>query len=140
MTLESTGRSMKNFEIMPGPIWSMLRGCFDLLQLRIDLLAGNGAQQPGDDDTVVGFEAAFDHAQITLERPGPDLALLDDIVAVHHQHIASGLIAAQRHVRHQQRVLLLIERNADTDVIAGQQYAIGDSAERRAPRAFPSTG
>ena len=69
MTLARTGRSMKNFEIMAGPIWP-LRRRLDLLELRIDLLAGDGAQQPGDDDAVVRLETAFDHPQIALERPG----------------------------------------------------------------------
>ena len=140
MTLERTGRSMKNFEIMPGPIWPMAGGGSIFCSLRIDLLAGDRAQQARDHDLVVRLEAAFDHAQIALERAGLHLALLDDIVAVHHQHIAPGLVAAERHVGHQQRVLLLVEGNADADEIAGQQHAVGDSAARRAPPAFRSTG
>src|ERR1700749_5213042 len=59
MTLERTGRSMKNFEIMA---WlPSIRRCgrFDFLQLRIDLLAGDGAQQSGDHHTVVGLQSAF---------------------------------------------------------------------------------
>src|SRR5258708_25412152 len=79
MTLESTGRSIKNFEIMPDPNSQFLIRCraagLDFLQLRIDLLAGDGAQQPGDDDTVIGLQAAFDHAQIAFDRPRLDLAL-----------------------------------------------------------------
>src|ERR1700736_1393108 len=45
MTLERTGRSMKNFEIMADLLFCCRRH-FDLLQLRIDLLAGDRAQQP----------------------------------------------------------------------------------------------
>ena len=59
MTLERTGRSMKNFEIMAGSYLAARRLRFDLLQLRIDLLAGNRAQQPGGDDAVVGLQAAL---------------------------------------------------------------------------------
>src|SRR5258706_6810162 len=107
MTLESTGRSMKNFEIMPDPNSQFLIRCratrLDFLQLRIDLLAGDCAQQPGNDDAVIGLQAAFDHAQIALDRPGPDLALLDEIFAVHHQHVSASLIAAQCDIRDKQR-------------------------------------
>ena len=80
MTLERTGRSMKNFEIMAGSYLAAAGGGFDLLELRIDLLAGDRAQQPGDDDAVVRLQAALDDAQIALQRPDLHLALLDDIV------------------------------------------------------------
>src|SRR5882672_8779627 len=115
MTLERTGRSMKNFEIMARLLLGRYWLGFDLFQLRIDLLAGNRAQQPGGDDAVVGLQAFFDDAQLTLQRPDPHLALLDDIFAVHDQQIASGLIAAERDIRHEQRVLLLIDRDPDAD-------------------------
>ena len=125
MTLERTGRSMKNFEIMASPIWPMRAAARFSAACGSTFWPGIARNSPAIDDTVVGLEAAFDHAQIVLDRPGLDLALLDDVVAVHDQHVASGLVAAQRHVRHQQRVLLLIEGNADTDEIAGQQHAVG---------------
>ena len=105
MTLERTGRSMKNFEIMAGSYLADAGGCFDLLQLRIDLLAGDRAQQPGDHDAVVRLQAAFDHAQPAVELPDLHLALLDHVVAVHDQHVAAGLVAAERGVGDEQRVL-----------------------------------
>src|SRR3954454_21594111 len=77
MTLERTGRSMKNVEIMTRSLFAGSRGRFELLDLRIDLLAGNRAQEPGRDHTVIRLEPAFDHAQIAFQRPGLHLALLD---------------------------------------------------------------
>ena len=106
-------------------LFGRCRRRFDLLQLRIDLLAGDRAQQPGGDDAIVGLQAAFDHAQLALQRPGPHLALLDDVFAVHDQHVASGLVAAERDVGHQQRILLLVEGHADADEKSRQQRAIG---------------
>ena len=38
----------------------------DRLQLRIDLLAGNGPENSGYDDAVLGLEPALDHAQLAL--------------------------------------------------------------------------
>src|SRR3981189_3685857 len=115
MTLERTGRSKKNFENMARLLLGRYWLCFDLFQLRIDLLAGNRAQQPGGDDAVVGLQTFLDDAQSALQRPDPDLALFDDIFAVHDQQVASGLIAAESHIRHEQRVLLLIDRDANSD-------------------------
>src|SRR6186997_3445505 len=106
MTLERTGRSMKNFEIMARLLLGRSWLCFDLLQLRIDLLAGNRAQQPGSDDAVVGLQAFLDDAQFALLRPDPHLALFDDIFTVHDQQIAPGLVAPESHVRNEQPVLL----------------------------------
>ena len=67
--------------------------------LRIDLLPGDRAEQPDDHDPVIGLQAAFDNAQIALDRLGLHLALLDDIFVVHHEQISSGLIAAQCSIR-----------------------------------------
>src|SRR5882757_1377517 len=52
MTLERTGRSMKNFEIMRSVLFGRCRRRFDLLRLRIDLLPRDRTQQSGDDDLV----------------------------------------------------------------------------------------
>src|SRR5215216_1949529 len=82
MTLERTGRSMKNFEIMARLLLGRSRLGFDRFQLRIDLLAGNRAQQPGGDHAVVGLQALFNDAQPALQRPDAHLALFDDIFAV----------------------------------------------------------
>src|SRR5437016_2677551 len=91
MTLERTGRSMKNFEIMARLLLGRCWLCFDRFQLRIDLLAGNRTQQPRGDDAVVGLQPLVDDTQPALQRPDPHLALLDDIFAVHDQQVASGL-------------------------------------------------
>ena len=50
----------------------------------------------------------------------------------HDQHVAAALIAAERHLRHQQRVRLARQRHAHADEIAGQQLAHWRSG--RSPR------
>jgi hypothetical protein len=124
---------MKNFEIMPAPN-SLRRGSARSFAIADRLLTGDCAQQPSNDDTVIGFEPAFDHAQVALDLAGPDFVLLDDILAIHDKDIASGLIAAQCDIWHQQRVPLLIEGNTDTNVIARQQYAVGGIGQNAAYR------
>jgi len=54
---------------------------FYRLELRVDLLAGDRAQQAGDDDAVVGLQPALDHPQFAVDRAGLNLALLDDAVS-----------------------------------------------------------
>src|SRR5258708_15249622 len=69
-TFARTGRSMKNFEIMMRCLLrSGLAGRSGLhgrrfwrLQLRIDLLTGDGVLDAGDHDALVRLQAAFDHA------------------------------------------------------------------------------
>src|SRR6201747_2989022 len=90
---------------IPWALFGRCRRWLDLLQLRIDLLAGDCAQQPGNDNPVIALQAAFDDAQVALERPGLYLALLDDVVGVDDQNIAPGLVAAERPVGDKQRVL-----------------------------------
>jgi hypothetical protein len=113
MTLERNGpldEELRNHGA--APTWPQpLR--FDLLQLRIDLLAGNRAQQPGGIDAVVGLQALLDDAQPSFQRPDSAPCAARRYFAVHDQQIASGLIAAERHIRHEQRVLLLIDRDAN---------------------------
>src|SRR5438132_8841793 len=122
MTLERTGRSMKNFEIMAAVLFRCsLTTRLDFLQLRIYLLAGDRAQQPGDNDAVIGLQAAFDDAQVAFERPGLHLSLLDDVFAGHGKQISSSLIAAQRDIGYEQRVIQEYYWNAEPNIIYGLQ-------------------
>ena len=93
---------MKNFEIMAAARYfargRLRRG------LRIDLLAGDRAQEAGDDDAVVRLDALLDHPQRAFERADLDVALLDHVVLVDDEQIAPALVGAERGVGHQQRV------------------------------------
>jgi hypothetical protein len=103
-TFARTGRAMKKSEIMAGAICrpgsGRRRG--NRLKLRIDLLTRNCAQNAGDDHAIVRLEPAFDHAQVADFGTDGGLALLDDVVLVEHQQVASALIGAERGVGHQQ--------------------------------------
>src|SRR5437868_3333609 len=100
-TFASTGRSMKNFEIMAGP---SARGALCLrigggLNLRIDLLARDCAQETNHDHSIVGRETALNDAHRIDERADFDLALLDHVILVGDQNVAAALVAAERDVR-----------------------------------------
>src|SRR5215472_571593 len=93
-TFARTGRAMKKSEIMAPLLFAArARGRHRSggLELRIDLLARDRPQDAGDAD------AGADH----------DLALLDRVVLVEHEQVASALIAAERGIRHQQGLLLV---------------------------------
>src|SRR5579883_2295637 len=60
--------------------------------LRIDFLARDRAQRSRHHDAVVSADAGIDDAQIADYWTNPDLALLDHIVLVDHQHVAPALI------------------------------------------------
>src|SRR3954467_15729220 len=98
-TFASTGRSIKNLEIIVSPSAGGRGG--DGLHLRIDLLPGNRAQESTDDHTIVGGETGFDHTHRVHQRADADLALFDLVVLTDHQHVAAALIAAERDVRHE---------------------------------------
>ena len=125
MTLERTGRSMKNFEIMAGSYLAAAGGASIFFSCGSTFWPGIARNSPA----VTTRSSAFRPLSITRSSPssGPvrDLALLDDILAVHDQHIAAGLVAAERHVRHEQRVLLPVERHADAHEKSRQQRAVG---------------
>ena len=102
-TFARTGRSMKNFEIIASsPLTSRRSAPAVRLHFGVDLLARDGAHDAADDDAVVLGQAFFDHAQFADELARLDFALLDHIVLVDDEHIASALIAAERDVGHQQ--------------------------------------
>ena len=110
MTLERTGRSMKNLEIMAGARYlaALPAGCSIFCSLRVDLLAGNRrAAGPPIDDAVVRLQPALDHAQPPSIGPICTLRCSTTLSPVDHQHIAPALVAAERGVGHEQRVLLL---------------------------------
>src|SRR5277367_2140418 len=98
-TFARTGRSMKNFEIIAksrgarASLSSLVR-CRERAQLGLDLLSGDSAHDAADDDAVVLGQAFFNDAQLADELPRLDFALLDHVVLVDDQHVASALIAA----------------------------------------------
>ena len=71
------------------------------LELRVDLLTWNGAQNSGDDDAILRLEPALDHAQVAHFRTDHDFALLDRIVLVEHEQVTPSLVGTERVVRHQ---------------------------------------
>ena len=97
----------------------------DDLQLRLDLLAGHGRQQAGDDDAVFRLDAGCDHPQFADQLADLDRALLDDVVLAGDEHIAPALVAADGAIRNQQHVRLFDKRHADADEIARQQLPVG---------------
>src|SRR5262245_19778631 len=112
-TFASTGRSMKNFEIMAGPSTrAACRHGGGGLDLRIDLLARDRPQQAVDDHAVVLVEPLLDHPHGTDQRSDLDLALLDLVAGVDHQYVEAALVAAERNLGHQQCVLRLAPRDA----------------------------
>src|SRR5262249_34841169 len=58
------------------------------LDLRVDLVARDGAQKAGDDHPVVRCDAVLDRAQRVDALANLDLALLNHVVFVDHQQIA----------------------------------------------------
>ena len=134
----------------PGPTWPMAcrmawrsdalessaLGCSILCSCGSTFWPGIARKQPADDDAVVRLQPILDHAERAVDLADLHLALLDHVVAGYHQHVAPALVAAERGVGHQQRVLLLFQRHADTDEIAGQQHAVGigdDAAHHQRP-------
>src|SRR5215468_6441574 len=111
-TFASTGRSMKNFEIMAGPSAGAARRRGGGLHLRIDLLARDRPQEAVDDDAVVLVEPLLDHPHGVDQGSDLDLALLDLVAGVDHQHVEATLVAAERDLGHQQRSLRLAARDA----------------------------
>src|SRR5262245_13703462 len=109
-TFASTGRSIKNLEIIVSPSARSRRG--GGLHLWIDLLPWDCPQQPSDDHAIVRRKTAFDHAHGIHNRPDLDLALFDRVVLTDHQHVAAALVAAERNVRHEQLIFGIRTRNA----------------------------
>src|SRR5215510_13245398 len=127
-TFARTGRAMKKSEIMaPWLFGARARGRRRSggRKLRIDLLTRDRPQDAGNDDTIVGLESALDHAQVADPGADRDLALLDGIVVVEHEQITSALVAAERGIRYQQRLLLVGGANSHAHEIARRQHLLG---------------
>src|ERR1700732_5601587 len=106
-TFARTGRSMKNFEIIARSwrataLFSSLVRRRERAQLGLNLLSRYCAHDAADHDAVVLGQAFFNDAQLADELPRFDLALLDHVVLVDNQHVASALIAADRDIGHKQ--------------------------------------
>ena len=103
MTFARTGRSMKNFAIMACPICGVarrLRSC----SCGSTFWPGIARSRPPVTTRSSAFRPFSITRRLALQRPGLHLALLDDIVGIDDEHIASALIAAERNVRHEQRI------------------------------------
>ena len=117
-TLASTGRSMKNLEII------QLAG--GGAGSRSDLVAGDGAVQPGDNDVVIGLQSGRDDSQRAIFLAGFDVLLLDHVIPVDDEDVAPLLIRAEGHVRHEQRGgLQHLGGRAHVDEIVWQQVVMG---------------
>ncbi len=112
---------MKNFEIMARSSGAGWRSLFR--PARFSRPARR--HQPGNDDAVIGVHALFDDAQIADLLAKLDFALLDHVVLVDDEHVASALVAADDAIRHEQRVGLGSPRHAHAHEISRQQRAVG---------------
>src|SRR5262245_66694014 len=93
-TFARTGRAMKKSEIMAPLLFAARargRRRSGGLELRIDLLARDRPQDAGD-DAIVRHEPGLDHAQVADPGADHDLALLDRVVLVEPEQVASALI------------------------------------------------
>src|SRR5262245_65430988 len=127
-TFARTGRAMKKSEIMAPRLFgarARRRRRSGGRKLRIDLLTRDRPQDAGNDDAIVGLEPALDHAQVADPGADRDLALLDRIVVVEHEQITSALVAAERGIRYQQRLLLVGGANSHAHEIARHQHLLG---------------
>src|SRR5262245_6981919 len=122
-TFARTGRSMKNFEIMTRALLRcgrLRRRRLRYLQLRIDLLPGDRVEDALHDDAILRLEPAVDDAHLADRLAGLHPALVDDVVGIDHQHVATGLVGSQRDLWHQQRPLRA-QGHADANEITRQQ-------------------
>src|SRR5258708_4920034 len=91
-TLASTGRSMKNLEIMAG-LGSLRRRSRDGGELGRDLASRDRPAIGRDHDAVVGLESGVDHPQAADQQGAQrDSLLLDHVVLVDDQQVAAGLV------------------------------------------------
>ena len=92
---------------------------------RHDGVAGQRAHHAADDDAVARLQAAVDDAQPAVDQlAGLHLALLDDVLVVDDQHVAALLVVAERDVRHQQRLDVLLLGDAHAHEQARLQDAV----------------
>ena len=110
MTLARTGRSMKNLAIMACPCAH--QGAHVRAAAAVELAAaastgfttlpGMARWMPLTTTRSFGLRSALDDAQPAIDRvPGLDGALLDDILVVDDEHVASLLAVAQRAIGHE---------------------------------------
>ncbi len=92
---------------------------------RRDLAAGHRALEPVDDHAVLRIQAALGHLQVADRLAELDPSPLDDVLGADRQDVGSGLVAADRGLRHEQGIGSLCERCTDPGEQAGQQRAIG---------------
>src|SRR5262249_37549278 len=111
MTVAKMGRSTKKRANMPSLLGARGRaGALDLrtrrrrrggLGFHRDALRGDGDARPGTldavhDDPLARRHAAGDGTESVCERAELDLAVLDDVLVVHDQHVLPALIGADR--------------------------------------------
>src|SRR6516225_9401991 len=142
-TFARTGRAIKKSEIMAPRLFgarARRRRRSGGRKLRIDLLTRDRPQDAGNNDMIVGLEPALDHTQVADPGADRDLALLDRIVVVEHEQITSALVAAERGIRYQQRLLLVGGANPHAHEIARHQHPAPHSAGWRGRQASRSPG
>src|SRR5262249_31947429 len=88
------------------------------LELRIDLLTRDGTQNSGNNDPIVRFEPTLDHTEVADFGSDRDLALFDDVLLVEHEQVTSALVATERGIWYQQRIVLVGGANAHAHEIA----------------------
>src|SRR4051812_44941265 len=142
ITEAKIGRSMKKCEIfMARSVLGLRRssGRLRALLLRRDLGVGPDAREAVHDDLVVGRKPVLDDAQIPGKLAKRDVFLLRHVVVADDHHVFAHLLARDRHIRHQQRLVGHRARHAHAREHSGREQAfrIGDlrAAADRAARA-----
>src|SRR6266700_5693652 len=102
-TAAKIGRSMKKCERRILVRLRLRGGGRGALPVRRDLGARAGADEPVDDDVVIGRNP-LDHAQAIDYGAERDVFRPRHIVGIDHQHELAHLLGADRGLRHQQRI------------------------------------
>src|SRR3954447_12187782 len=102
-TAAKIGRSMKKCEMRISVDPRLRSGGRCFLWMRRDFGAGPRADQPIDDDIVVGVDAR-DDAHTVEYRPERDVFRPSHIVGIDHHHVLAHLLGADRGFRYEKRI------------------------------------
>src|SRR5882724_11714588 len=92
-TLASTGRSMKNLEIMTPYRPALVGRSLEGRRLGRDLAPRHGATARRQHDAIVGRQTTGDHPEIANQQLAClDALLVDDVVLVDHQDVLARLV------------------------------------------------
>src|SRR5882757_6144744 len=127
MTIETTaakiGRSMKKCERRMLVDLALSRGGRRALAVRRDLGARTRADEPVDDDVVVGRDPR-NHAQAINHGPERDVFRPRHIVGIDHQYELAHLLGADRGLRDQQSIRGRRSRHLQAREHAGREGAL----------------